>query len=307
MKVRCKICGIIKEGLSIKHYNIKLCFDCFPQFFIKRVQNTIEKFKMFNQDSNLIVAISGGKDSMSLAKALKELGYKMRAFHMNVNISEVSQKSQSIVENFCNKENIPLKTIELYEQIKASLEDLSKISGKPVCSVCGMMRRYFINKEAQEEVIVTGHTLNDEVSFILKNILFWNDELLARVNPVLQEREGLSRKVKPLCLISEEETLAFCKVMNIEYVDEPCPNKPEIYDIFKTTVKGFNDIFPGSIAGFYKGWLKRSRQFYASYEKYIELKTCQSCGYPTTSDLCSVCRLKEKLIQYEDGRGLKSC
>lgn len=300
-KVRCKICNSLKEGIILRHYNLKVCIYCFPQFFKKRVQETIEKFKMFGAKDSLLVALSGGKDSMSIAKTLKDLGYNIKALHINADLGEVSKKSIEIVQNFCKIEKIPLKIVDLKEEFKLSLEEISKILKKPVCAVCGMLRRYILNRQAEGETIITGHTLNDEASFILKNLLFWNDELLARVSPVLEEKEGLSRKVKPLCLVTEEETLFFCKLSNITYVEEKCPYKSEVYEVFKNLVYEINKEFPGSIAGFYKGYLKRVKIFYSQALKEISVQRCISCGYPTTAQLCSVCRLKEKLLQYKHG------
>ncbi|WP_353684806.1 ATP-binding protein [Thermodesulfovibrio sp. 3907-1M] len=300
-KVRCKICNNLKEGVIIRHYNLRVCLDCFPQFFKKRVQETIEKFKMFAAKDSLVVALSGGKDSMSIAKALKDLGYSIKALHINADLGEVSRKSIEIVQNFCVREKIPLKIVDLKEEVELSLEKISKILKKPVCAVCGMLRRYILNRQAEGQTIVTGHTLNDEVSFILKNMIFWNDELLARVSPFLDEKEGLTRKVKPLCLITEEETLLFCKLSNITYVDEQCPYKSEVYEIFKNLVYEINKEFPGSITGFYKGYLKRVKIFYSQPLKDISVQRCIKCGYPTTTQLCSICRLKEKLLQYKHG------
>lgn len=299
-KIKCKLCGYLKEGVILKHYNLKVCTECFPEFFKKRVQDTIEKFKMFNTKDNILVAVSGGKDSMSITKALKDLGYNIKAIHINADLGEVSRKSLEIVQNFCKGENIPFKIVELKEIIEVSLEEISKILRKPICAVCGMLRRYILNRESQGQTIVTGHTLNDEVSFILKNMIFWSDELLMRISPVLEEKEGLSRKVKPLCLITEQETRLFCKLLNINYFDEPCPYKSEVYEVFKKIVYEINEEFPGSIIGFYKGYLKRAKKFYSETLE-VKIQRCFSCGYPTTGTLCSVCRLKEKLLQYKHG------
>lgn len=300
-RIRCKFCNQLKEGLIFRHYNLKVCLKCFPDFFKKRVSETIKKFNMFNPSDSIVVAISGGKDSLSITKALKDLGYNIMALHINTKIGNFSEESKRIVEKFCLNENISLKIIDLNEEIKASFEELSKISKKPICAVCGMLRRYIMNRESKGRVLVTGHTLNDEVSYILKNILFWNDAFLSRIYPVQYEREGLSKKVKPLCLISEEETSAFCEILNLEYINKPCPHKSEIYDIFKSIVENFNEKFPGSILGFYKGFLKRVKNFYPSSNEIFTIQLCQSCGYPTTTLVCSVCRLKEKVLQYKHG------
>lgn len=298
-KIKCKLCGQLKDGIVLKHYNLKICLECFPGFFKKRIQETIEKFKMFNKRDCLLVGISGGKDSMSATKALKDLGYNIYAIHINAEMGKISEESEKIVQNFCHKENIPLKIIKLKEEFKASLEELSRISRKPICAVCGMLRRYLLNRESEDSVIVTGHTLNDEVAFIFKNMLFWNDDLLSRIYPVLYEKNGLNRKVKPLCLITEEETVFFCNISNIKYVTRTCPYKSEIYEVFKNTVNEFNKKFPGSIIGFYKGFLKRMKNFYPEID--VILQRCEICGYPTTMKICNVCRLKEKLLQYKNG------
>lgn len=296
-RIKCKLCGQIKDGAVLKHYNLKICLDCFPVFFKKRIQETIEKFKMFDKKDRLLIGISGGKDSMSITKALKDLGYNIYAIHINTGIGEISEESEKTVQNFCNKEKIPLKIIELQEEFKASLEELSRISRKPICALCGMLRRYLLNRESEACIIVTGHTLNDEVAFIFKNMFFWNDELLSRIYAVLHEKDGLSRKVKPLCLITEEETVFFCEILNIKYTTRTCPYRSKIYEVFKNTVNELNKHFPGSIIGFYKGYLKRIKKFYP--ETGVILQRCEICGYPTTIKICSVCRLKEKLLQYK--------
>lgn len=300
-KIRCSLCKSLNNGFVLNHYNLKLCRECFPNFFRKRIQETIEKFKMFTKNDIILVAVSGGKDSMSILKALKDLQYNIRALHIDAGIEKVSEKSKQIVQEFCEKEHIPLKIIKLQEEIDLSLKELSKISKKPICAVCGMLRRYILNKEALGQTIVTGHTLNDEVSFILKNMIFWNDELLSRIYPVLYEKEGLSKKVKPLCLITEQETRLFCEITSVKYFDEACPYRSEIYELFKKIVYEINYNFPGSIIGFYKGYLKRVKKFYSETAKETFLKKCKNCGYMTVSDLCSICRLKEKVLKYKNG------
>lgn len=300
-KIKCNFCKLLKEGIVLRHYKLKVCLECFPVFFKKRVQETIEKFKMFSKKDSILVAVSGGKDSMSILKALKDMDYNIKALHIDVGLGEISKKSKNFVQTFCEKENISLKIIKLQDEINSSVEELSKISKRPVCAVCGMLRRYILNRESLGQIIVTGHTLNDEVSFILKNMIFWNDELLSRISPVLYEKEGLSRKVKPLCLITEQETRLFCETMSISYIDEACPYKSEVYELFKKIVYEINYEFPGSIIGFYKGYLKRLNNFYKETAKSISLQKCKICGYITVSELCSICRLKEKLVQYKNG------
>lgn len=300
-KVRCKICNSLKEGISLEHYNLKLCLECFPIFFRKRIDETIKKFKMFQPSDPILIALSGGKDSVSLTKTLRDLGYNIRALHINIGIKGLSEKTEEFVINFCENEKIDLKIIKLQEIFPLPVYKLSKIAKKPICAVCGMIRRYIMNMEAKEETIVTGHTLNDEVSFIIKNLIFWNDDLLSRINPVLSEKQGFSKKVKPLCLTTEQETKLFCEVLGIKYIDESCPYRSEVYDVFKHVTAELNKNFPGSIIGFYKGYLKRVKKIYSESIEKVSLQKCKDCGYLTSSERCSICRLKEKLLEYKNG------
>lgn len=300
-KIRCKVCSSLKEGIILDHYNLRICLSCFPDFFKKRINDTIKKFNMFKLSDTVLIGISGGKDSVSLTKALKDLGYRVKALHINMEIDEISEKTEKFVKSFCENEKIELRIVKLQQLFPLPLHKLSRISKKPVCAVCGKIRRYIMNMEAKEEVIVTGHTLNDEVSFIIKNLIFWNDDLLSRINPILTEKEGLIRKAKPLCLTTEKETTAFCKILGINYVDTPCPYKSEVYSVFKDITMKLNENFPGSIIGFYKGYLKRIREIYRESKEIHTLQKCTECGYITTSSICSICRLKGKLLEYIDG------
>lgn len=301
-KIRCKICNSIKNGITLPNYNLKVCLECFPAFFKKRVKDTVEKFKMFDSEAALLVALSGGKDSMSLTKALNDLGYKVRALHINMQINGISGKTEEIVKKFCDSENISLKILKLKDFLDFPLDKISKISKKPACAVCGTIRRYILNTEAKEyETVVTGHTLNDEVSFILKNLIFWDEQLLSRINPVLIEKQSLRRKAKPLCLTTEQETEIFCILSGIEYIDESCPYKSEIYNVFKDITGILNKKFPGALIGFYKGYIRKIKKFAEDNHRSISTNRCKICGYTTTAEICSICRLKEKLLEYKDG------
>lgn len=48
---------------------------------------------MFGQEDNILIALSGGKDSISITKALKDLGYNIKAIHINAELGEVSKKN----------------------------------------------------------------------------------------------------------------------------------------------------------------------------------------------------------------------
>jgi len=301
--LKCRICQKVKEGVHLRSYNLKICFDCFLDFFRKRVKETIEKFKMFSPKDKIAVAISGGKDSMALAKVLKNLGYNITLFHINSQIKEnnYSEKSQKAVEEFAKRENLPLRILDFKDEIGIDVKLAAKISKKEICAVCGMIKRYLLNREAKDfEVIVTGHTLNDEAASLLKSLIFWQEGFIRRQYPVLKEEESLKRKAKPLTLCFEKETKLFCDILNLPYQKEPCPLRGGSYLFFKKIIEDLEEEMPSSVLNFYKGFLKRKRIF--GKEEALNLSPCEKCGYLTVAKICNFCRLKEKIQNFVLGK-----
>ena len=294
--LKCRICQKVKEGVHLRSYNLKICLDCFLDFFKKRIKETIERFKMFSEKDKIAVAISGGKDSTALAKALKDLGYNITLFHINCQIKEndYSEKSQRAVEEFAKKESLPLKILNFKDEIEVDVKLAAKISKKEICGVCGMIKRYLLNREAKDfDVIVTGHTLNDEAGSLLKSLIFWQEGFIKRQFPVLREEESLKKRAKPLTLCFERETKLFCDILKLPYLKERCPLRGGTYVLFKRIIEDLENEMPSSALNFYKGFLKRKRIF--GKEKPEKLFSCQKCGYLTVAEICNFCKLKEKI------------
>jgi tRNA(Ile)-lysidine synthase TilS/MesJ len=260
------------------------------------VKETIERFKMFSTEDKIAVAISGGKDSMALARVLKDLGYNITLFHINCQIKEndYSEKSQKAVEEFAKIENLPLKILDFKDEIGIDVKLAAKISKKEICGVCGMIKRYLLNREAKDfDVIVTGHTLNDEAASLLKSLIFWQEGFIRRQFPVLKEEESLKKKAKPLTLCFERETKLFCDILKLPYLKERCPLRGGSYVLFKKIIEELEEEMPSSVLNFYKGFLKRKRIF--GKEKPEKLSPCKKCGYLTVAEICNFCKLKEKI------------
>lgn len=297
--LKCKRCQKIKEGIHLKSYNLKLCFDCFLDFFRKRVKETIEEFRMFNIKDKIVVAISGGKDSVALAKVLKDLGYNISLFHINTNIKEgnYAEKSQKAVEEFAKKEKLPLKILNFKDEIGIDIKVASKIAKKEICGVCGMIKRYLLNREAKDfDVIVTGHTLDDEAGSLLSSLIFWK-EFINRQWPVLKEEESLKRKAKPLTFVFEKETRLFCEILKLPYNSQTCPLRGGSYVFFKKFIHSLEEEMPSAVLNFYKGFLKRKKKM-GFVEKEVNLNPCQKCGYLTVAKICNFCKLKEKIENF---------
>ncbi len=298
-RVRCRFCREVKEGAILRSYNLNVCLDCFVSFFNKRVRSTIDKFKMIRKGDKVAVAVSGGKDSIAVAKALKENGYDITIFHADCGIREedYSNRSREVVEEFARRENLRLVVVEYEKEIGLDLKVVARIARKGICGVCGMIKRYLFNREAKEyNVIVTGHNLDDEASSLLSSLIFWK-EYVRRQWPLLEDEGSLKRKVKPLVLISEAETRLYCELLNLPYNSVSCPLRSEKYTLFKEFIYRLDEEMPGAVLNFFKGFLRRKKELFSTGED-VKLEPCERCGYMTGVEICSFCRLKERIERY---------
>ncbi|MEJ7556161.1 MAG: TIGR00269 family protein [Aquificaceae bacterium] len=294
---RCQRCGQ-KAVVYLPQHRLSLCKEHYIEWYLKRVESTIREFKMFGKDDRVLVAVSGGKDSLSLWDALCRLGYTADGLYIDLGIGEYSQKSKKACENFAQKKGLRLHVLELKKEI-ASIPEIKEVErNRPACSFCGLLKRYYMNRFAREggyKVIATGHNLDDESATLLSNVLSWNMGYLSRQFPVLLEGEGFVRKVKPLVKFTEKENALYAFLSGIEYVEEECPFSEGASSIeYKKTLAQMEEKSPGTKLRFYMDFLRRLHPILQTQE--VELRPCKVCGEPTTAEVCSVCRLKERVI-----------
>ena len=72
--MKCRICAG-KAIIGLPQHNMALCAEHFDNWMLKRVSKAVDEFKMFSKKSNILVAVSGGKDSLALWDILVRLGY----------------------------------------------------------------------------------------------------------------------------------------------------------------------------------------------------------------------------------------
>ncbi len=299
---RCTICKAKGEKekavVYLPHHRLALCKKHFIEWFEKRVEKTIKEFKMFSKKDRILVAVSGGKDSLALWNALTKLGYEADGFYINLGIDQYSQDSKELALEFANKIGRPLHILDLSEEI-ATIPQLKKVTNRPACSACGTVKRYYMNKFAKEHgynIIATGHNLDDEVAVLFGNTLKWDIDYLKRQYPVLKEENGFIRKVKPLCKITEKESALYSFFNNIEYIEYECPFSEGASSIeYKELLSKLEEKHPGTKLQFYTNFLKKMYPILKEHDKKEELNVCKICGEPSFSEICSVCRLKEKV------------
>ena len=313
--MKCSKCGGIAV-INMRQHRLRLCAEHFLEWFVNMTERTIQKYDMFTPDDRVLVAVSGGKDSLALWDVLLQLGYQAEGMYIGLGIDEgigYSGKSLEMCRQFVahHRPGAELHTVDLEGEYGQSIPVLARTSrrgrGKP-CAVCGLVKRHIMNHVALHgapgrargggfAAIATGHNLDDEVAVLMQNTLRWQAGYLARQAPVLEERDGLARKVKPFIRLYERETAAYTLIKGIDYIYDECPfAKGSTTNFYKELLNQLELNSPGTKQQFYLEFLSSrnaGRVVFAQTARG-ELHPCTRCGQPTTAgDLCAFCRLWE--------------
>ncbi|WP_462325754.1 ATP-binding protein [Desulfoplanes sp.] len=297
---RCKQPAVV----ALPSHNTAFCRECYLIFFARQIERAIHSHRMFSKEDKLLVAISGGKDSLAVTWQLKQLGYDVSGLHLDLGIGTSSNIARTISQGFCDRFDIPLEIIE-FSRHGLAIPGVRERVKRPICSVCGQLKRYFFNKTAVQggyTVLVTGHNLDDEVARLFSNVLAWDPTYLASQGPVLPRENGFVQKVKPLCTVSEFETANLCFLAGIEYGYHPCPfSKKASFTTYKHLLNQLEESQPGRKRSFYQKFLDQGRpHFQDTRENSSPLHPCPQCGFPTSSpegEPCGPCRIQGYMLK----------
>jgi uncharacterized protein (TIGR00269 family) len=305
--LKCSKCGITAV-INMRQHRLRLCDDHFVEWFATMTHRTIDKYRMFTPTDKVLVAVSGGKDSLALWDVLLVLGYRAEGMYIGLGIDEeigYSDKSLEMCQKFVSDHhpNAVLHVVDVPGEYGESIPTLAQRSqrgrGRP-CAVCGLVKRHVMNRFARDgafAAIATGHNLDDEVAVLLQNTLHWQTGYLARQAPMLEERDGLARKVKPFVRIYEREAAAYVLIRSIAYIYDECPfAKGSTTNFYKELLNQLELNSPGAKQQFYLQFLQAREGGKVAFVEAdrAELHPCLHCGQPTTAgEMCAFCRLWE--------------
>ena len=266
---------------------------------------TIRKFKMFDADEHIAVAVSGGKDSLSLLFILNKLFRKRRSFTLssiliNEGIQGYRDQTQKRAEQFCALHHIPLHIYSFKDRFEHSLDEILALLKSHPCTECGILRRSLINRAAREihvSKLATGHNLDDEAQAILMNQMRKNIALQARLGPKTgsSSSEKFIPRIKPFYLIPEKE-IALYGYLNGLYTEfESCPYEQQSFRaIVRDTLNTLEEKNPGIKNNIISSFLEILPLLQKKYKGKV-IPSCKECGEPSASEQCSVCKLLEKI------------
>ncbi|MEM3696403.1 MAG: TIGR00269 family protein [Candidatus Bathyarchaeia archaeon] len=308
--MQCSICKR-REAFFYRQYSgEKLCKKCFIESIEAKVKATIAKYEMLEFDDRIVVAVSGGKDSVSLLHILAKIERdypkaSLMAVTVDEGISGYRDEALKIARENCKKLGIEHHIVSFKELYGYRLDEIVKKlkekgnSRLTPCAYCGVMRRKALNiaaRKLEADKIATAHTLDDETQTILLNIFHGDVLRIAREKPVTDEAHPkLVQKVKPFCEIPEKETALYAYVKKIKFQSMPCPYASEaLRNDIRTMLNRMEERHTGIKFTIFKS-IDRIRPALGKIAKREGLKECSECGEPTTGRLCKTCQMLKEI------------
>ena len=293
---RCKQPAVV----DIRRHNAAFCGDCFLHHCREQVRRAIDEHEMLAPGERVLVAVSGGKDSLALWDLLRELDIPADGLYLGLGIGDYSDDSGRYVREFAAARGLALHEVDLRADYGYDVPGAAAATRRAPCGACGLSKRHLFNQVALDrgyDVVATGHNLDDEAAVLLGNVLHWEVGYLGRQYPVLPAGPGFARKVKPLVKLGEREMAAYCVLRRIDYQVEECPMAAGNRHLgLKETLNELESRSPGTKAAFLNGFWSRGHDAFVEHadDERATLTPCIECGAPSTGERCAFCTLRAR-------------
>jgi uncharacterized protein (TIGR00269 family) len=304
--VICTACKTRDAFFSRPYSGEKLCKRCFTKSIEEKARATVAKYRMLKFDDRVAVAISGGKDSISLLHILAKMQRdhpksSLVAITVDEGIKSYRDEALKLAAENCRKLSVEHHVVSFKQLFGFTLDEIVKLQRQKgegnltSCAYCGVLRRRALNMTAREvkaDKLATAHTLDDETQTILLNIFHGDVLRIAKVKPVTDEvHPKLVRKIKPFCEIPERETALYAYVKKIEFQSRPCPYASEaLRNDARVMLNRMEEKHPGIKFTIFKS-IEKIRPALEEMAKKEGLGECGECGEPTTAKICRTCQL----------------
>jgi len=293
----------------VRQANLPLCEEHFISWFERKVERTIRRYDLIRPGDKVLVAVSGGKDSMALLCVLKKLsgcmGFEIEGVTLDLGIKGNSYSARSVetAEKAAEELGVKFHVVSIKDRYGFDLDDAVRKVRRPPCSICGLLKRYALTDVAREmdfDALATGHTLNDMARFVLASFMSGAFSELVRLTPAsASELPGVPRRIKPFYESLEEHIRTYADLRGLAYMEDGCPYANTApTDRLRAFLEEMEARSPGTMHAMVRNYLKYLRPALASYleDELPPLRPCSRCGLPSSGELCSFCRLRDRVL-----------
>ena len=303
--MKCSKCGNPKVIYKREQSGQLLCKDCFIESIEKKAIKTIKKEKLLDKGDKVLVALSGGKDSVTTLEVLESFRKRniidICAVTVDEGIANYRQGGVDIAVRHAERLCIEHKVVSLKDEYGITLDEImQRENHKGSCTYCGVFRRTIINKAAREmgaTKIATGHNLDDEVQAIMMNYLEGNMDNLTKLGAKTSSKaEEFTVKIKPLREIPEREIGLYVVAKELEVHFDSCPYAMQSFrGEVSEVINQLSEKHPTIKYSTLRGYDKIKDLLKGELKKEYAHGRCRRCGEPAANDLCKACSFLEEL------------
>jgi uncharacterized protein (TIGR00269 family) len=296
-----------REAFFYRRYSgERLCRKCFAQSIEDKVRATVSKYGMLKFDDRIAIALSGGKDSVSLLHILAKMMHRhtrssLVAITVDEGIRGYRDEALKIAVENCKKLDVEHHVVSFKKLFGHTFDEIVKLQNRKndetitPCAYCGVLRRKALNiaaRDIEADKLATAHTLDDETQTILLNIFHGDVWRLAKEKPVTDEAHPkLVRRIKPFCEVPERETALYAYIKRVRFQSRPCPYASEaLRNDVRFMLNRIEEKHSGVKFTVFRS-LERIRPALEESSKQEGLSECVECGEPTSEKLCRTCQM----------------
>jgi len=188
----------------------------------KRVGYSLKKYELIQPDDNIMIGVSGGKDSLFLLEALadriKHLPFKVNLMACHIHVMEIGYKiDKAYLEDLCKQYKVPY----YYEEISVNMSANPK---KAPCFVCSWHRRkrlFELTKELKCNKLALGHHLDDALETLMMNMIYHGS--ISSMPATLKMFGGRMHLIRPLIELTNDEMLEIALEREYPKLKDICP------------------------------------------------------------------------------------
>ncbi|MEM4725752.1 MAG: TIGR00269 family protein [Nitrososphaerales archaeon] len=290
-----------------KYSGEMLCRGCFVDSILEKTRRTISKYKMLKYGDKIGVAVSGGKDSLSLLHILANItkGHASEIVALIVDEGIEGYREEAVKHAVDEAKQLGVKyhILSFKEAYHITLDEAIKQrqdSDLASCTICGTLRRRALDllaKDAGVDVLATAHNLDDVLQTFIMNLLSGSTERIVRSK--LSEDSPpifLVRRIKPLMEIPEDEVALFAYLRGIPFQRATCPYMNEsIRSEVRSILNEMELKHPGIKFNLLRSYLTISSNLKTEAKNSI----CSICSAPSSNKVCAVCTILTR-IKHEE-------